>query len=511
MQGGDRRAYDSAYRFAHLHNGISYARFDYAVSNELALFDVPKAPYFFAVEQTLDRMIAALPAIKHVFAKPLIRLVDTQEIVPIEAVRMIDNHTLAHVAVHSELWENITEKGGIKPRKLMTVDKAETYAIYENIVFARTVDAMLKVTLTLSRMLQDVLYGCRDIQFNLLDRTHHSHYFYALGKLHRAYAQTEQRQYAVYVRCQRKLEMIEGTLKAYLVKPVYRQCKKQKQKITLKRTNIFRSHKDYKQIYLLYKWLLEQDGISQDEPLLQESHEEQEAQYGVYCMLLSLFAIGHFGFVFPEDATFDFRDFKAKCSFKKWRLTVRHVKQEGAEALVFTVKKEKEYTACLILNDRDALDDIRLEGFKHKVKAEEYLFASRRTYGESGVVYLSLYNVDSFRRIQQILLRAMIYADETRAVCPFCGDELEKTEEGYECAVCRAAIREKACPATGKHYFVSEINRYAPSLNRAEQDRRQRFLHDQYAEAQLHFRNITAITEDGKAICPHCEKSHETA
>ena len=78
MQGGDRRAYDSAYRFAHLHNGISYARFDYAVSNELALFDVPKAPYFFAVEQTLDRMIAALPAIKHVFAKPLIRLVDTQ-------------------------------------------------------------------------------------------------------------------------------------------------------------------------------------------------------------------------------------------------------------------------------------------------------------------------------------------------------------------------------------------------------------------------------------------------
>ena len=508
MQEGKRRAYDSIYRFAHTHNGIGYARLDHAVSSEIALFDVPKAPYFFAVEEMLDRIIAVLPAIRHIFAKPLVRLVDREEIVPIEAVRMIDHYTLAHVAVHSELWEDMTDEGGIRPRKLMTVQKAETYALYENIVFVRVVDSVLKAVRETSGMLQDVLYGCRDIQFNLLDRTHHASYFYALGKLHRAYAMTEQRQYAVYVRCQRKLQTIEGALRAGLVRPVYRKCKGYKKKLPLKKTNVFRSHKDYKQIYLLYQWL-EEHTLLKEESVSDGDLPLEQAQYNTYCILLSLFAIGHFGFAFPEDETFDFRDFKAKCSFKKWRLTVKQVKAEQAEALVFSLKKEKTYTACILLTEKKDMDSATLERVCHQVKADEYLFASKSAYGESDTVYLSLYNVDSFRRIQQVLLRCMIEADEARTVCPFCGDALEATEKGHECSVCRAVIERKICEKTGKHYNVSGINRYVPVWHRSEQYQRQKFLHDRYAEAQLHFRNITPISDDGEALCPHCGKSHE--
>ena len=71
-----------------------------------------------------------MPSIKKILSKPIVYLKDKQEIVPVEAVKVINNQTLAHVAIHTELWNDIT-KEGIKPRKLMTIEKIENYAIYE--------------------------------------------------------------------------------------------------------------------------------------------------------------------------------------------------------------------------------------------------------------------------------------------------------------------------------------------------------------------------------------------
>ena len=136
--------YGSAYQFAQAHRYITYDRFDRAVLKEIRLFDVPQEPQFRGIEETLDQIIRALPAIRHIFAKPLIRLRDTHELRPIEAVRVIDNRTLAHVAIHSEIWANVTDDGMVVPRKLLTVENAETYAIYENLVFTRVVDSILR-------------------------------------------------------------------------------------------------------------------------------------------------------------------------------------------------------------------------------------------------------------------------------------------------------------------------------------------------------------------------------
>jgi hypothetical protein len=88
--------------------------------------------------------------------------------------------------VHSELWSNIKDDKLI-PRKLMSIRQEDDYAIYENIVFARTVDVILRFTSRNLAVLRDMLYANREMRFNLLERENHPLYFLALGKLHTGY------------------------------------------------------------------------------------------------------------------------------------------------------------------------------------------------------------------------------------------------------------------------------------------------------------------------------------
>lgn len=499
--------YGSAYQFAQAHRYITYDRFDRAVLKEIRLFDVPQEPQFRGIEETLDLIIRALPAIRHIFAKPLIRLRDTHELRPIEAVRVIDNRTLAHVAIHSEIWANVTDDGMVVPRKLLTVENAETYAIYENLVFTRVVDSILRTVAHMKRLLKDILHGCGDFQVNLLDRTHHTYYFHAIGKLHFEYAQSQDDQYAIYLRCAEKIRLIERTIRAKLHAPVYIACKKKKQKVSLKKSNAFRAHKDYNQIYLLWKWLDSHHLLAAEEEAQADTWDAEA--YGKFCLFMSIFAIGHFHFAFDEQEPLDLENIDAKATFKGWTLTLRQVEKSGIGALVFCMKKEKTYTSCLILSDKNHISSAVLDAFKEAVAADEYLFASADLYGERDVVYISLYNIDSFRRIQQILLRAMLYADEKREDCPFCGGVLEAGTDGYECPICRGDYRVLRCPDTQKSFYVSAIRRHALLSNEREYLKRQEFLHDRYAEAQLHFRNITPITDGGEPLCPHCGRHHE--
>ncbi len=500
--------YESAYQFAKENNHITYDQFDRAVLKDIRLFDVPQEIHFHGIEETLDQIIQTLPAIRHIFAKPLIRLRDTHELRPIEAVRVIDNRTLAHVAIHSEIWENVTAEGAIVPRKLLTIENVETYAIYENMVFTHVVDSILQTVARIKTLLKDILHGCGDFQVNLLDRTHHTYYFHAIGKLHLEYAQSQEHQYAVYLRCAEKIRLIERTVRAKLHAPVYLACKRKKRSVTLKKSNAFRAHKDYKQIYLLWKWFDSHHLLAQKD--MAESNAAQSKAYGLFCLFMSIFAVGHFHFSFLENELFDFDHFDAKASFKDWFLSLKTVEAKGFRALVFQVKKDRAYTSCLVLSSKKNLPTAVFEEFQKSVKADEYLFASADVYGEKDVVYISLYNIDSFRRIQQILLRAMIYADEKRKECPFCGSALEVGANGFECPVCRGDYRELQCPETKKTFYISAIRKQAFLSEGGDARKRQEFLHDRYAEAQLHFRNITPITEDGMPICPHCGQYHET-
>ena len=507
MQDSPENKNDSVYadylRFSAEHNLITYSEFDTHVLNDLKLFDVPNEKYLGNIEEALDRIIRALPAIKRIFARPVIRLRDKDEILPIETVKIINNHSLRHASFHSELWDDIDEDCGVRPKKLLTIEHIETYTLYENLVFAYTVDAILSFVKRSLSLFKDILYGCQDLHFNLLDRTHHNSYFLAIGKLHIEYARAQNNHISVWTRCIEKLLFIDKTLRAKLSSPVYRECKKKiKDRITLKKTNIFRCHRDYAQLYNFAKWF---DSNKKKTGESSYSNFADSKDYSAFCTLLSVFAIGHFNFTFADNEKLSFENFDAQADFLSWHLNVRRTVLNQTDVLLFDVTKNWTYRACLILCERDALSQAEFEKLKAKISAEEYLFVSPRIHGESGTLYLSLFDVDSFRRIQQVLLRAMIYSDTEHTVCPFCGNNLSENEESYECAVCMAHISERVCQRTNEKYYVSDIIKRSLISARLES---RKFLHDRYNEAQLHFRNITEINSSGAALCPKCKKDH---
>ncbi len=495
--------------FAAAHRGITYEQFDTLALQELSLFDIPKEDYFQQIEDALDKIIRALPAIRRIFARPLIRLKDTQEILPVEMTKIIDSHTLAHASIHSELWADIVD-GEVHPKRLMTVGRTETYAVYENIILTRTVDRILDLLSHTKLLLKDVLYDYSDVHFNLLDLTYHSAFFFAIGKLRLEYVRAQKDRSRSYERCVEKIGLIERTLRPKLRTSLYAQCKKKKGVLPLKRSNAFRLHKDYSQVYRLAMWL---GGDPQNEgadgadalPSLVEAGEE----YRVYCALLSVFATGHFNFSAVEGARLDFIALDTAFAYLTWGLRIRAVCCADIHGLLFSFQKDRTYEICMILGEKKKLSGVALETFRTHVGADEYCFANATSYGEPDSLYLSLFNVDSFRRVQQMLLRGMILSDCKRDLCPFCGKPLHRENAAYDCSFCRGRIQDCVCPETGETYVTSSIQHFQSVLGHsAAQQEKRKFLHDRYVEAQMHFRNITPITGGGALICPKCGGVH---
>jgi len=506
LHNSNGKMYADILNFSKENNNITYNQFDSFLLSGVNLFDVPNDSYLSVVEGILDKIIQALPAFKRIFAKPIIRLKDTHEVVPVDAVKMIDNRSLSYAVVRSELLEGMT-KNGIKPRKLMTVGYVETYELYENIVFAYTVDTILAFIKRSLMLFKDVLYGYRDLHFNLLDRTHHSSYFLAIGKLHIEYVRAQENHQSACSRCIDKLLFIERNLRSKLHSPVYVKCKGKKSTIRLKKTNIFRSHKDYKQIYDILKLL--EDDTPDNDTQIEAGVSSFSEEYKAFCIFLTLFAAGHFNFTFSKRKKFDFSKLNTTCTFLDWKLTIQAKSAPKADVLTLSFKKDVEYSSCIILRAKNELSKSEIEEIKRLIPADEYLFACPEGYGEKDILYLSVFDIDSFRRIQQILLRGMIYSDRERKSCPFCGGELEENKGIHECHVCRAQISEAICPETNEKYYLSSIKKHRTSIETARvESERRRFLHDRFAEAQYHFRNITVITSGGEPICPKCGKIH---
>lgn len=447
---------------------ITYADFDALTQTELNLYALREDIDLEGLEAILDRIISALPALRHIFSSPIIRLRDSGEILPVEAVRVVNSKTLSHISVHSELWQNV-EGGQLIPRKLLSIRQEDDYALYENIVFARTVNAILRLCATNHAVLRDMLYANREMRFNLLERENHPSYFLALGKLHTGYLRDYDKYLLPIERCSEKLALIERTLTTRLSMPVYKKCKKSKTMLSLKRTNIFRSQKDYRKLYSLAKFLSEIGAFD-----LPEAEDEPSAEYLTYCAMLCVFAAGHFNFKFDKYRTINFTDINTSARFGNWILTVKAI----GGGILLSVRKEFEYTIVLSPYGTAEID------------ADEILRVS-----ESGVdsLRLSLFDIDSFRRIQTLLLRAMIYADVAHDVCPFCGKDLTQVANAYECGACRTVIYEQICPETGEKYYSTAIKN---------------FTRKSHGEGQYHYRNITPISAAGAFLCPRCGKEH---
>lgn len=488
---------------------LTYARLDAALVRQVNLFALQENFDFQSLETALDEIIKALPAIKRIFAHPITRLRDVGEIMPVESVRVVNNRTIVHASAHSELWDDITEDG-MRPKKLLTVSYEDNYSIYENLAFVRAVDIILHLVRRNIRLLRAMLYASSDLSFNLLERLNHPEYYLAIGKLHIGYVRDYDRYRPSAERCLGKLIHIESAIRARLASPIYRRCKKKTGKIALKKTNIFRNHKDYHRIYLLLKWFAD---TKIDEPE-EDATTIDPASYSVFCNLLTLFAAGHFHFVFPQEQTVDLTAPKVTGTFAGWQLGINTISCGELRAIELSFFKDGLYKAIILPSAQIEAGREVLQQLKLHYPADEYFLAVPEEHEDSaGDLVLSLFDIESFRRIQQILLRGMIYSDQRRDTCPFCGDTLRYVEpEGeaprYECGRCRTDLLSGICLTAGLPYYFTRIRNHKsaePSDHRTLQDP---LLYQRYLEAQMHFRNITPIGEDGKLICPRCGKSH---
>ena len=63
--------------FARDNNNIVYSKLDAYTTSSMNLFALKEDFDFDALNETLDKIIAALPAMKRIFARPITRLEDT--------------------------------------------------------------------------------------------------------------------------------------------------------------------------------------------------------------------------------------------------------------------------------------------------------------------------------------------------------------------------------------------------------------------------------------------------
>jgi predicted RNA-binding Zn-ribbon protein involved in translation (DUF1610 family) len=481
--------------------------FDYDTVHDLTLFTVEPNFDFEGLKKMDERIQLAMPAIKRIFAKPIINLTDASDVLPIENVHRINQATILNLANHSENASDITSRG-VKPRRLLTEIYEDNYGLYENIIFCNLIDALLKYIRQSIASLKDMVYAKEVMEFNLLERSNHLNYFLTIGKLHTGYIRDFDQYYSLSEALYSQLRGFENIIEARLSRPVYQKNKIRNKRLPLKKTNIFLMQKDYHQVYVLYKKLWEKKIISLDEePAIDV--EKLRKNYFDFVEMLSLFAIAQFDFEADPSFKEDFRHLNSDFSFKHWKLNLQAFQEDG---LLIALQKEKSYRLLLLPSLEGELTPAQ-ETLEKEIGAEENIvcqsFEEEELYPKSCLI--SLENIESFRRIQQCVLRAMIYADGERKDCPFCSGKLvhHPKEDTYECPNCHTLIGQETCPSTGQTYFWSDIASFRKQeINLAAFGKGEEWLFNRKVESSLFYRNITKITPQGEFVCPHCGEVH---
>lgn len=488
---------------------LNYVQFDYDVVHEVALFMIDPDLSFEALEERTDVILSALPSIKRIFAQPFIHLKERDVILPVESVRIVNNNTLNHIAGHSELWNDV-KANEIKPKKLLSRTYEDDYGIYENKVFCNVVDEVLSFARSNIRFLKELIYANQTIEINLLERVNHLNYFLALGKLHIGYSKSFGAYYAVSKRCLNKLQFIENGIVPRLKRPVYKNNRARPANLRLRKTNILAMHKEYHRVYKLAKYFACRDVLRPVKEFTDKDVAEMQKNYFFFCQTLLIFAIGHFNFGCDEKKIFNISRADIDFAFKGWKLKLSTVTQGKCRFIHLDTDKDKPYKVVLIpCAEEDA--EQYLTAVNSAVQADEYIVCSPFGERKKDTAYIDISSIESFRRFQQIILRAMVYADTERAECPFCGNKLAEnkqkaTSEGrvYECFSCRTEIHEDLCRETGKPFFYTAIADLKPRFF----DDDELWLKERKAEGAMYFRNITGIDENGNPVCPHCGKTH---
>ncbi|MFA6586443.1 MAG: zinc ribbon domain-containing protein [Bacilli bacterium] len=490
-------------RFVLSHPVLSFIDFDYYTVHDLTLFSVEPDFDYVCFERTIRRIDKTLPSMKRIFAKPIIALKDKSEVLPVETVYRINQETLSYLGTHTNLVSGVDENG-VKPVKLLTQVYEDDYGIYENKIFADYVDACLKYGKKNLIAMQRLLYASETMKFNLLERVNHLDYFLALGKLHTGYIRDFTKHYGKAKELSRKTAFLLNTIKSRLKKPVYQKNKKRNEHLPLKKTNIFLMQKDYHEVYLAYRYLL--DKTVQEESIRKEiDFASLRKNYFYFCEIMTLFSLSHFSFRSAPEQKINLLDIDTVFSFKGWDARLRNL---GNNGLILAFSKDVEYSILLV----PSIDYNPEEPFKENVDETIILTPFESKGYQENTAWVSVENIDSFRRLQQVFLKGMIHCDITRDTCPFCGEKLVFHPEGssYHCENCRTTLKEEQCPKTGERYFVTGIEGFLPQEVKPEDySEDDAWLFQRKVASMLAYRNITPIDGKGRSICPYCHKVHE--
>jgi uncharacterized Zn finger protein (UPF0148 family) len=493
--------------FLRAHPQLSYIEFEYYTVHDLTLFTSEPDFDFASLQANCQKIIAALPAIKRIFGKPIINLKDIDDVLPVETVRVISQDTLTHLASHTQNVADLTSRG-VKPRRLLTKIYEDDYGIYENVIFCNFIDEILRYVRQNMRSLRDLVYAGEVMDFNLLERVNHLNYFLSIGELHTGYIRDFDKYYSLAKSLYKELQLILSALTSRLKKPVYLNNRIRNKKLALRKTNIFLMQKDYHQVYVLYKAML-----AKKPPETGEKKELDlkalQADYFFFVQMLAIFAIGHFNFETDPNQKMDLASLDVLFHFKGWGVRLQN---EGGQALLLTVTAQKAYKILLVPSlDGEPRDSAALQ---KAYGAEEAFICSpfEENYLTSPDLFISIENIESFRRIQQLLLTGMVYADTEKKECPFCQGKLsfDPKAGSYVCESCRTEIKEETCPETGQAYFVTGIKDLKRIRLRPEDyAQSDQWLYQRKAESALFFRNITRLDGTGQPLCPYCGKDHE--
>lgn len=488
--------------FIQKHPTLTYIEFDYYIVHDVTLFSVEPEFDFNALKHTIDSIRKTLPAVKRIFTKPIIVLKDTDDGFG-ENARIINQNTLLHLANHSQHVANLTARG-VKPRKLLTRIYEDDYAIYENIVFCNYIDEIMHLVNKNRRILNNLLYASDILRFNLLEKVNHLNYFLALGKLHTGYIRDFSQYFTVSKQLLNDLTTIQKTSQPRLSKAIYKKNSQRNKNLSLKKTNIFLSQKDYRQVYKTYKYLLGNAMIPTSE-VLDIDMEWLRKTYMSYIQMLTLFSASHFNFEMDSKAKIDLNDLSVNLTFRDWKLTIQNL--EG-EAMLLYFKKDTYYRMMIVGQD---YDESKIKEHKSKRRLHEVIKVNPydEDYLNRKDVYVSMDDIDSFRRLQQIILKGMSYSDTLRTVCPFCGGHVVPIDGGHQCEDCMLMIKDQVCTETKQNFLYTDI----PVHKRYIIDPKHKQLEDYWyyekqVESMMYFKNITKINQDSEIICPHCHQIH---
>lgn len=521
--------YDDFYKFYKTYNFRNFAEFNYHVLNELSLFITEPDLDFELVEIMLHKIHHVMPATIRIFQKPLLHLKEEEVIMPVEAVKKIDHNTLKHIGLHSELWDDIKDKK-IHPKKLMTRIYQDNYGIYENLVFCNMIDRILNFLMQNIRLLRNLIHTKQTIELNLLERLHHQLYFQALGKLYTGYINFFDQFYDVAYELLHEMNVIFKKVSSHLRFPIYQKNLKRPRYIQLRKTNILAMHKDYKQVYKMMK-------IFHKEQLLKEEKNKQidkieyilegNNNYYYFCIILIIFSLNHFNFAFPEFQIIDLDGLLISGTFKEWEITVESKFFDECGVIEVEIKKHHRYKVVFIplitsiYSEKSRLETNQriINKVSKEISADEYIILTPFEVDEYDTheCFLSIVDIESFRRIQQVILRGMVATDTKRTECPFCKNGLTISQDlsydqysVYECRHCRTMITDTVCPTNKQPYSYTMIANLEPTIysakNMEQEDIR---LQRKKEEGQMFFRNITKITAKLEIICPHCGDVHK--